>query len=152
MPLVSYNYASGNIKRMQNAVTYSMKLALGFMAAVVIIYHFGAEFWISLFMDNETVIAYGASFLQGMCLALPFLCVDFIAVGIFQACGMGKKALVFALLRKIVFEIPALFVLNWLFPMYGLAYAQFVAEVILSVVAVVVLVRLFRDLKKKHQV
>ena len=35
-------------------------------------------------------------------------------------------------MRKIVLEIPALYLLNYLFPLYGLAYAQFVAEFVLA--------------------
>ena len=73
--------------------------------------------------------------------------MDFIAVAVFQASGLGKNALVFAILRKIVLEIPALFILNALFPLYGLPYAQPVAEVILSIAAVLVLLRLFRKLE-----
>ena len=53
----------------------------------------------------------------------------------------------FAVLRKVVLEIPALFILNWLFPLYGLAYAQMCAEIVLSVAAIFVLTRLFRRLK-----
>ena len=56
--------------------------------------------------------------------------------------------LVFAILRKIVLEIPALFILNTLFPLYGLAYAQFTAEIVLATAAVIVLIRLFRSLEK----
>ena len=33
-----------------------------------------------------------------------------------------------------------------LFPLYGLAYAQFTAEIILSAAAIIVLIRLFRKL------
>lgn len=36
-------------------------------------------------------------------------------------------------------EIPAIFLLNKLFPLYGLAYAQAVTEVILAATAVLVL-------------
>ena len=92
-------------------------------------------------------MAYGTRFLRGFCLGLPFLGMDFIAVAVFQASGLGKNALVFAILRKIVLEIPALFILNALFPLYGLPYAQPVAEVILSIAAVLVLIRLFRKLE-----
>ena len=92
----------------------------------------------------------GAAFLRGFCFALPFLCIDFLALGVFQSCGMGMKSFIFAVVRKIVLEIPALFVLNWLFPLYGLAYAQFVAELILGTIAVVVLVRMFRRLEREH--
>ena len=72
--------------------------------------------------------------------------MDFLAVGVFQACGMGKKALIFAFLRKIALEIPALIVLNMLFPVYGLAYAQFAAEIVLAVAAVFTLRSLFKKL------
>ena len=58
---------------------------------------------------------------------------------------MGRKALVFAILRKIVLEIPALIVLNRLWPLYGLAYAQPLAEVVLAAAAVGVLARMFRS-------
>ena len=76
--------------------------------------------------------------------------MDFLAVGVFQALGKGKYALVFALLRKIVLEIPALILLNKLFPLYGLAYAQLTAELMLAIAAVIVLVRLFRKLEKSR--
>ena len=146
MPLISYNYSSGNVQRMKNTLLFSIKISLTFMVLVSAGYFIFAGPLTGLFMQNENIIAYGASFLRGFCLALPFLCMDFIAVGVFQASGMGKEALVFAILRKIVLEIPALFVLNWLFPMYGLAYAQLVAELILSAVAVMVLLRMFKKL------
>ena len=95
-------------------------------------------------MQEPEIVAYGERFLRGMCLGLPFYCVDFLAVGVFQACGFGKKALLFAILRKIVLEIPALYILNALFPLYGLACAQTVAEVVLAAAAVAILAYLFR--------
>ena len=102
-------------------------------------------------MKNPVIVEYGTKFLRGLCLGIPFLCVDFLAVGVFQACGLGKNALIFAVLRKIVLEIPALAILNKLFPLYGLAYAQLTAEFILAVTAVLVLVRLFRRLENKRE-
>lgn len=151
MPLVSYNYASRNNKRMEKTITFSAKLSLSFLVLTSLVFFFGARFWISLFMDTESIVSYGSSFLRGLCFGLPFLCMDFLAVGVFQACGMGKEALIFAVLRKIVLEIPAICLLNVLFPLYGLAYSQLVAEVILSIAAVVVLGRLFRKLRSERE-
>ncbi len=147
MPLISYNYSSGNVKRMKRSLLFTIKIALSFLLCVSVCYYFGAGFLIRLFMKNDAIVSYGASFLHGLCLGTPFLCMDFIAVGVFQACGMGKKAFFFALLRKIILEIPALYLLNWLFPLYGLAYAQLTAEVILALAAVITLVRIFRKLQ-----
>lgn len=80
------------------------------------------------------------------------MCMDFIAVGVFQAVGMGREALLFAIMRKIVLEIPALYILNFLFPLYGLAYAQLTAEVVLAVAAVLVLARLFKRISKENTI
>jgi MATE efflux family protein len=150
MPLISYNYASGNVKRMKRTLTFSVKISLTIIIAVSLLYFIFPGAFVSLFMKNDSIVSYGSRFLRGFCLALPFLCVDFLAVGVFQAVGMGRHSLVFALLRKIVLEIPALCLLNWIFPLYGLAYAQFTAELILAVAAVVVLYRLFKRLEKKY--
>lgn len=149
MPLVGYNYASGNTERMKKTIIFSGKIMLSFMVVASLGYYLGADALVSLFMKNETVLTYGAKFLRGLCLAMPFLCVDFLGVGVFQACGLGKNALIFAVLRKIVLEIPALYILNFFFPLYGLAYAQLTAELVLATAAIIVLCRLFGNLKKK---
>lgn len=151
MPLVSYNYSSGDHKRMKDTVWFAAKTVLGFILAAAVAYYLGAGRIITLFLDNEAIIAYGTRFLRGFCLGLPFLCLDFLAVGVFQAVGMGKEALIFAIMRKILLEIPALYLLNFLFPLYGLAYAQFAAEVVLAAAAVVVLWRLFKGLEKQRE-
>ncbi len=145
MPLVSYNYASGDRKRMKNAIVFSMGLILPIMLAVTVGCWFGAPNLIQMFMDNADIIAYGSAFLRGLCLGMVFLCTDFIAVGVFSALGMGRHALIFAILRKVVLEIPLLFLLNALSPLYGLAYAQFVTEVVLAAAAIIMLLRIFRQ-------
>lgn len=148
MPLISYTYASGNHKRMKEAIFFTMKTLLPFLICVSLAYYTFAGGLTKSFMNNPTIIAYGTRFLRGFCLSLPFMCMDFIAVGVFQAIGMGRSALVFAILRKIMLEIPALYILNYLFPLYGLTYAQFTAELVLSIAAIVMLRRIFVKLQK----
>ena len=145
MPLVSYNFASGDRKRMKKSILFAMSVILPVMASITLCYWVFGPGLVRSFMDNLEIVTYGASFLRGMSLSMVFMCVDFMAVGVFQALGMGKNALVFAILRKIVLEIPLLIILNAIFPLYGLPYAQPVAEFILSIAAVVMLMRIFRQ-------
>ncbi len=147
MPLVGYSYAAGDTARLKNSILFAGKIIMAFMAVVTVGYYAGAGTLSALFMENPAVVAYGTRFLRGLCLAMPFLCMDFLGVGVFQSCGLGRNALLFAVLRKIVLEIPALFVLNALFPLYGLAYAQFAAEVVLAAAADIVLWRLIKKLE-----
>ncbi len=146
MPLVSYNFSSGNHKRMKSTIIFAGSISIGFVVMAALFLFVGADTVVRLFMNNDTIIAYGVRFMRGFCLGLPFLCMDFLAVGVFQALGYGINALIFAIMRKIVLEIPALYVLNHIFPLYGIAYAQFVAELVLAVSAVIVLLRIFRKL------
>lgn len=151
MPLISYNYSSGNSKRMKDAIRFAGVASVIIITIVSALYFICPGFFISLFMDSEIIIGYGSRFLRGMSIAGPFMCIDFLAVGVFQAVGMGRNALVFAILRKIVLEIPALWLLNKLFPLYGLAYAQPFAEIVLAVVALIVLARLFKKLEQQNE-
>ena len=145
MPLVSYNYASGNRKRMKKAIVFALSLIVPVMLLVSAGYFLGAPWLISLFMDNQQIIDCGARLLRVMCLNISFLCVDFLVVGVFQSLGMGRNALIFALLRKVILEIPLLFIMNAVYPLYGLPYAQLITEIVLASAAVIMLRRIFRQ-------
>ena len=144
MPLVSYNFASGNRRRMKDTILFALKLIVPVLAVVTVLYYINAGRLISLFMNNEAIIAYGTRFLHGFGLGICFISVDFLAVGVFQALGFGRYALLFAVMRKLILEIPALLILNMIFPLYGLAYAQCTAEFILCICAILMLRHIFR--------
>ncbi|MDD3336683.1 MAG: MATE family efflux transporter [Eubacteriales bacterium] len=145
MPLVSYTYASKRYQRMKEGVLFAAKVMLPALILIAIGYYAGAGALIQAFMNNQAIISYGSAFLRAYCLGLPLLCMDFLAVGVFQAIGNGKSALLFAVLRKAILEIPALFLLNSLFPLFGLPYAQSFAELILAVAAILMLKRIFKQ-------
>lgn len=139
MPLVGYSYASRNKKRFEETIRTEMKILIPCMVTIMILCWIFAPSLITLFMKNEEVVSFGAMFLRGFCLCMPFMVIDFLAVGVFQSVGMGRTSLVFAILRKIVFEIPAIIVLNKIFGAAGVTYAGFVAEFVLSICAVILL-------------
>ena len=144
MPLAGYNYASGNRQRMKEGVLFAAKVSTGILLVLTVFYWIFAEDIVALFMDSGSIVRYGTVFVRGLSLAQPFLALDFLAVGVFQSCGFGLRSLVFAICRKIVLEIPAMLILNRIYPLFGLAYARFAAEVILSAAALMCLLRLFK--------
>ena len=144
MPLVSYTYASGNRKRMKAAIVFALRIIVASMLAITMVYCLGAPAMIRAFMDSTEIVDYGTRFLRVMSLGFVFLCTDFLTVGVFQALGMGRNALLFAICRKLVLEIPLLVLLNRLYPLYGLPFAQLITEVILCCMGVLMLRRIFR--------
>jgi len=145
-PLISYNYASKNHKRMKDTIIFTLKIVLPMMLVLCGLMEIFASNIIKTFMDNEEVIKYGTIYIKEFAIAQPFLAIDFSAVGIFQATGKGRNALIFAILRKIILEIPALYILNKIYPLYGLGFAQPIAEIILAILAVLIIRRFFRQL------
>ena len=145
MPLISYNYASRDYRRMKGIIRFDMMVDLAAMAAMTAGYWIFAGPLVRLFLNNAEVVAYGSVFLRGAYLAIPFLAVDFTCVFTFQSVGMGGTTLVLALCRKLLLEIPLLFALNWAFPLYGLPYAQPVTEVVLALLGLALLRRVLRE-------
>ena len=152
MPLISYNYSAYNTDRMKKCLYYTFKVQIIVISAFLLLYFTKAEWLVSLFMEKAIIIEYGSKLLYGLSAAVPFLIIDFTCVGMYSALGMGKYAFLFAIARKILLEIPALVILNGIWPLYGLSYAQLTAEFILAIVAIIQVRRIFSRLtEREHQ-
>ena len=128
MPLVSYNYTSGNRKRMKKSILFALGVILPVGTVLTAFYWLDAPGLIHLFIDNGEIVSIGTRLLRGMCFSMVCLAMDFTTVGVFQALGLGRYAFVYAMMRKIIMEIPLLFLLNRVMPLYGLPYAQVISE------------------------
>jgi len=146
-PLISYNYASKNFKRMKDIINNVIKITTPMMIIICALMIVFSNNLIKLFMDNKDVVVYGSKYIKEMAIAQPFLALDFTAVGIFQAIGKGRYALIFAILRKVILEIPALFILNIIYPIYGIGYAQAISEIILAIISVNVIKKIYKEIE-----
>ena len=145
MPLVSYTYAAKMPKRMKDTIGVAMKFDVVFLFSCAFLYYIFSGTLVGAFIEDAQTVAYGTKLLRGFCLGIPFLSIDFLAIGIYQATGKGAYSLGFAILRKIVLEIPFMIFFNKVYPLYGLSYSQASTEFILTVISMFVLVRLIRN-------
>ncbi len=150
-PLIGYNYASGDAPRVKKAISFTRIVNLAIIVFTALLYFIFPAFFVSMFINNQTIIDHGVKLLRGFAIGLPLMSLDFFSVSIFQATGKGKAALIFAVLRKIIFEIPLLFIMNRLVPLYGLPYAQVITEFVLACVSTVVLIRFYKELDRQYK-
>lgn len=139
MPVISYNYGAKKHKRLIDTIKFAFVATIIWiviMAVVVCI--FSREFML-IFIKLDDVVEIGEKLLRYLSFGLPFLAFDFLVVGICQSCGKGGKTLFFAIMRKVIFEIPLLFMLNYIYPLYGLALAAPIAEFLMSIITGIVL-------------
>ena len=72
-----------------------------------------------------------------------FMC--FHLVNFFQAVGYGDKALYLGAARWVIFNIPLLFIMNYIFGMYGIVWTQVVADIMMTIVSIIV----YKNFEKK---
>lgn len=151
MPLIGYTYASRRIPRMKHAIRFSIKLGQTILWITTILFCIFSRQIIGAFIEDPQTVAYGSVFMYGQTLSLPLIALDFLAVGVFQAVGKGSLSLFMAICRKVVLEIPALYLLNAIWPLYGLSCAQLVAEIGMAVIGSILLIRLIRQIESSSQ-
>lgn len=138
MPLAAYNYAAKNYNRMHETVNFSRNAGLVFGFVSVVLYELFASGIMRLFIADAETIRLGTNFLRARCLATPFMFMCFHLVNFFQAVGYGGKALTLGAARWAVFNIPMLLVMNYVFGMYGIVWTQVIADIMMTIVSMIV--------------
>ena len=137
LPLVAYNYASGNHKRMREAVRFA--LTRGFVCACIFftMCEIFAPYIVRFFINDAASVAYGATFVRLRILALPFITVEFMLIAVFQGIGSAKQAFSLSLFRKGILDLPLMILFNYLMPMYGLMLVQPLMELCGATIAII---------------
>ncbi|MBQ7221343.1 MAG: MATE family efflux transporter [Synergistaceae bacterium] len=149
MPLAAYNYSARNFARMREAVNFSRLVGLVIGFAAVALYEIFAPQIMRIFIEDAQTVELGTHFLRARVLATPFMFMCFHLVNFFQAVGHGGKALALGTERWVVFNIPLLFIMNYVFGMYGIVWTQVVADIMMTAVSVIVYWRFERSIHEE---
>ena len=142
LPLLAYNYAAGNQTRRQQSFRFGCMISLSFSLLCLICYELFAPQLSALFIEDATTIAYSADFLRRMVTAMPMMSLCYPMIIQFQAMGKVKESLITSILRKGVLDIPLLFLMDHLMPLYGCMWVQPTVDSISLVVAGTMYMRL----------
>ena len=131
LPLIGYNYAARRYARMRRAVLLAAGLAAGAACLCTGASLLFSRQLVGVFIaPGSAANAYGASFLRILCVGSPFSACAYTIISFFQATGEGGKSFSLAILRKGVIDIPVMFALNAVMPIYGIVWATPIADVI----------------------
>ena len=144
LPLLAYNYSSENRDRQKHIFRYGCGIAVCFSGICLIVYELFASQLSSLFISNEETISYAASFLRRMVVAMPLTAFNYPMITQFQAMGKVKESLICSIIRKGVIDIPLLFLMDHIAPLYGLMWVQPVVDLVALLVASWFYFRIFR--------
>jgi len=107
------NFGAKAYNRIRELYTKALFFGSSFMAVAGIILFFGAEFFVSLFTDNQEAIKHGAIYLKVAALIGPIYPVFFITTAVFQAVKKPLYSLYLSILRLTAFPFLSLwYVIN----------------------------------------
>ncbi|MFQ7110590.1 MAG: MATE family efflux transporter [Anaerovoracaceae bacterium] len=147
MPLVGYNYASGNYRRMRDVSVFSWKTALVISACFITCFAVFAHGIMHLFIPEIRTSTLGASFLRIACLAVPLTSINFLISYTLKAMGKGAKSAILTFSRQGLLNIPLLIIMNITIGLYGMIWTQLAVEVIMLPVSFLMYRHTLRELR-----
>ena len=146
LPLIGYNFSSGNVRRMKQSIKTAFLYSLIVAACGTIVLYFFAAPIAKVFIADEQTVHYGQTFLKIICLACPTTSVNFMVITVFQAIGKKVQPLFLSLLRKGSLDILFMLLLNKAMGISGIAWATPFADWVALVISLVLFVPYIRRL------
>ncbi len=150
-PIIGYNYGAKKYDRVKR----TLKLAA---AAATMICVFGclvSEIFshqiIELFNKDKELIEIGTRGIRIFLLMLPIVGIQIVITNYFQAVGKASRAIFLSLTRQVLFLIPLVIILPLFFKLDGIWLAGPVADFSSAVLSILLLIKEFRYLQKKHE-
>ena len=107
------NFGAKAYNRIRELYTKALFFGISFMTVAGVIIFFGAEFFVSLFTDNQEAVMSGALYLKVAALIGPIYPVFFITTAVFQAVKKPLYSLYLSILRLTAFPFLSLwYVIN----------------------------------------
>lgn len=152
LPLIGYNYSSGNYRRMKAAlkVDFLMSFAVALVGAVFLFTCAGPI--VRAFIDDAETVRYGQLFQRIICITGPCISVTMLTITAFQSVGEKVKPAILSLLRKGGLDIPFMFLLDHLAGVNGIVWATPIADLGATAVAVILFVPFWRRLSAGGEV
>lgn len=150
LPLIAFNYAAGDKKRMCRAIHYATLLAVSTALACMGVCLLAAPQLVGFFIRHASISkAAGALYLRILCVGAPFSACAYTYISAFQAVGKSARSFILAILRKGVVDIPLMFVLQIFFRSTGVVLATPVADIVCCGVAMVMGIRFLKTARKE---
>lgn len=149
-PLLGYCVGAKLWKRFQNIFRFSLIFALLLGTAATILCYLFTKPIISAFLTDATAFDYALKFARILLTTSFLFGVFYVLINALQAMGAATASLVINLSRQGLIYIPALFLLQAVMGMTGLVWAQPIADILSTVLAMFLYGRTFKKLSQKY--
>lgn len=150
-PLIGYNYGARNSKRLKKVFWFTGLCAVVMGTSLTVLMVIAREAVIRAFINDAQVIQYGIQMVIALQIAGPVLGILFLCINTIQGMGKALPSLVLTICRQGLVFIPMVFLLNRMFGLDGVVYAQAVADFISILMAVAICLIIIRRLERQDR-
>lgn len=143
-PLVGYNYGARNKKRLMKVFWFTGACAVIMGTLLTVFMVIAREGIIQAFINDEAVVAYGIQMVIALQISGPVIGILFLCINTLQGMGKALPSLILTICRQGLVFIPLVFLLNGMFGLEGVIYAQPVADFVSILLASVLCMRILR--------
>ena len=143
-PIMGYNYGAKNYTRMMNVLKAGVMVVSGTELVLMGLYGIFAPLLIGIFTESAEVILIGTMVLRTLMFILPFVGAVSMCRMSFQAMGKPQYAFGITLVRQLILYVPLLLLLNYIFGLGGMLWAQPVTEMIMMASSIFLLYGVIR--------
>lgn len=150
-PLIGYNYGARNKKRLMQVFRFTGICAVIMGTLLTVVMVAAREMVIRAFINDAQVISYGIRMVMALQMSGPVLGILFLCINTIQGMGKAIPSLVLTICRQGLVFIPLVYILNGIFGLDGVVYAQPVADFISIVLSLVICLGIFRKMDKVQE-
>ena len=150
-PVCGFNYGAKLYDRVRQGYRFCVKWGTVFLLIASAAGLALAPQLVAVFRDDTQVVAFGARAMRCQCLTFPLAAFNMISNMMTQTMGKTLPATIQAVARQGLFFIPAVLLLPMWLQETGVQAAQSAADLCAFLMSVVIMRRVFRELREEEQ-
>lgn len=152
-PIVSFNYGAGAYERVRKAYWSAIKAATVISVSAFLCFQLFPRQIIGIFgSGSEEYFHFAEQYFRIYMFFMFLNGIQPVTSNFFTSIGKAKIGTFLALTRQIIFLVPLLIILPWLFGIEGVLYTAPIADFAAGILAIYLVVREFRVLKEPNSV
>ena len=144
IPVLAYNYGAAHKNRINQALRFSIQLAVSIMVVGMIVFLTLPNVLLGFFEASDEMLAIGVPAMRTICLHFPIAAVCIAMGSVFQAFSQSVYSLIISICRQLVVLIPAAWILGQAGGVNAVWWSFLIAEFMSLALTIVFFRRLYR--------
>jgi putative MATE family efflux protein len=149
IPVLAYNYGARRRNRIEEALWFTLRLAVGIMLAGMLIFQLMPDTLLRMFNASDEMLVIGRSALRIISISFPVAGACIVMGSVFQAFSQSYYSLIVSVGRQLVVLIPVAWLLSKTGVVTNVWWAFPIAEVMSLILSISLFHRLYKNIIMK---